>query len=41
MTLDNETLKALAVAALIYFSAKWLVNDRPRRFRVIKGGKSR
>ena len=36
---DNNTLKALAVAALLYFGARLLASDRPRRFRVIRGVK--
>jgi hypothetical protein len=39
---DSDTLKALAIAALIYFGARWLVADRPRpKLKVIKGGRAK
>jgi hypothetical protein len=42
VTFDDNTLKALAVAALLYFGARWLASDRPRpRLRVIKGGRAK
>lgn len=38
--MSDTLIQALAVGALIYFGARWLVSDKPRfRLRVIKGGK--
>jgi hypothetical protein len=37
----SDALWALGIVLALCFGARWFVGDRPRRFKVIKGGRAK
>ena len=38
---DGDTFKALGIVLALYFGARWFVADKPRKFKLIKGGRAK